>query len=100
MCESLNFDRVFKYMHGFQSFLNLAHAHISYLRPVALYEERELRRDTFAVPAQLFSVLGRPFLNDVSVFSNQASANCSASSPPVSKLTTTKPEPDRLVATS
>ena len=55
---------------------------------------------TEGVPVQLFSLLGRPFLNDAAVFSNQVSANSFASSPPVWKLTTTRPEPDRLAAGS
>jgi hypothetical protein len=54
-----------------------------------------LQRHFFEVPGQLFSLLERPFFNNASVFSNQASANCFASSLPVSKLTTTKPEPNR-----
>jgi hypothetical protein len=48
----------------------------------------------------LFSSLERPFLMNASAFSNQASANCFAISPPVSKLTTTKPDPNKSAARS
>ena len=68
-------------------------------RETALTRETRL---TWRVPACIYpaSPWIMPLLMNASVFSNQASANSFASSPPVSKLTTTRPEPDGSAAGS
>ena len=56
-------------------------------------------RTTLTLPC-LHTWVERPSLMNASVFSNQASANWFATSPPVSKLTTTRPEPNKSAARS